>query len=119
MINPLAIVWATGAALGSFLVGNTGAFQAHTSLDKAAKSLSLGSYMPVSATSADCAQVLNFADAQVDIAKGALITTADPSVLKPSSLGPGIYHPYDYSFYYFNLRENAANRISKYQLNLK
>lgn len=83
------------------------------------KSLSLGSYMPVSATPTDCVQVLNFADAQVDIAKGALITTADPTVLKPSSLGPGIYHPYDYSFYYFNLRENAANRISKYQLNLK
>jgi len=35
MVNLLAIVWTTGAALGSFMGGNTRAFQAHTSLDKA------------------------------------------------------------------------------------
>jgi len=35
MINLLALLWTTGAALGSFLSGNTRAVQAHTSLDKA------------------------------------------------------------------------------------
>jgi hypothetical protein len=35
MIKLLAILSVTGAALGSFLGGNTRAVQAHTSLDKA------------------------------------------------------------------------------------
>lgn len=80
------------------------------------KSLGLGSFMPVSATA--FAQVPQYADAQVNTAKGALITTADATGLV-LGLGPGIYHSYDYLFYYFNLRENAGNRISKYQSYLR
>jgi len=34
----MAILWPIAAALGSFLVGNTRAAQAHTSLDKASNS---------------------------------------------------------------------------------
>jgi pimeloyl-ACP methyl ester carboxylesterase len=59
-------------------------------------------------------RVLNYADAQIDTAKGELIcSTADPSTLAPGNalVAAGIYHNYDYPFYYFNLRENAANRI--------
>jgi hypothetical protein len=29
-------------------------------------------------------------------------------------VGQGIYHPYDYPFYYFDIRANAANRIARY-----
>ena len=28
--------------------------------------------------------------------------------------GKGVYHTFDYPFYYFNLRENAENRTNKY-----
>ena len=68
--------------------------------------------MPVSATS--FGPVPQYADAQVDIAKGALVTTADPTGLT-LGFGPSVYHSYDYSFYYFNLRKNAANRIANYR----
>jgi hypothetical protein len=55
--------------------------------------------------------VPQYADARVDLAKGALIcSTADASL----GYGPGIFHIYDYAFYYFNLRANAANRIQKF-----
>jgi len=70
----------------------------------------LGSFMPVPPTYAFM-QVPQYADARVDLAKGALIcSTADKSL----GFGPGIFHIYDYSFYYFNLRANAANRVQKF-----
>ena len=75
------------------------------------KSMGLGSFMPVDGV---FTQVPQYADALVDAAKGALITTADPTGLT-LGFGPGVYHSYDYPFYYFNLRENAGNRISKYR----
>lgn len=90
VINP--ITWTTSPAL-------------------AAKSVGLGSFMPVDGA---LVKVPQYADAQVDAAKGALITNANPTGLT-LNFGPGIYHSYDYPFYYFNLRENAANRISKYR----
>jgi hypothetical protein len=69
----------------------------------------LGSYMPDSA--GVFSPVPQYADARVDLAKGALIcSTADTSL----GFGPGIFHIYDYSFYYFNLRANAANRVQKF-----
>ena len=54
-----------------------------------------------------------YADACVDNAKGVLIcSTADVDKLAPGNafLGKGVYHSYNYPFYYFNIRENAANR---------
>jgi hypothetical protein len=48
-------------------------------------------------------KVLNFADAQVNTAKGELIcSTADPATLDPgnSLVAAGIYHSFDYPFYY-------------------
>jgi hypothetical protein len=75
---------------------------------------SLGSYMPDA--QGNFALVKDFADARVDKARGVVICTVDPAKLPPGtqSFGPGIYHSFDYPFYYFNIRENAANRVSHY-----
>jgi len=62
-------------------------------------------------------RVLNYADAQIDTAKGELIcSTADPSTLAPGNamVAGGIYHTFDYPFYFFDLRANAANRIARF-----
>jgi len=61
--------------------------------------------------------VMNFADAQIDLEKGALIcSTVNVDVYSPGSVtfGKGVYHTFDYPFYYFNLRQNAENRSDKY-----
>jgi len=61
--------------------------------------------------------VMNFADAQINLAKGVLIcSTANVDLLSPgnATFGKGVYHTFDYPFYYFNLRENAENRTNKY-----
>ena len=80
----------------------------------ATKEQSLGSYMPVGGL---FTQVANYADAKVDTAKGVLIcSTADEAALHALSPGfpSGVYHSFDYPFYYYNLRANAANRVAKY-----
>ena len=56
--------------------------------------------------------VKNLADAQVNLARGVIIcSTCNSDTFSP---GPpafkGIFHGSDYLFYYFDLRENAANR---------
>ncbi|MCI2083188.1 MAG: DUF3089 domain-containing protein [Bacteroidales bacterium] len=72
----------------------------------------LGSFMPDS--SGTFVKVPQYADARVDPEQGVLIcSTAVDSTLY-LALGPGIYHSYDYPFYYFNLRENAALRAGKF-----
>ena len=62
-------------------------------------------------------QVPQYADATVDLDKGVVIcSTADEDELHALSPGlpAGIYHSFDYPFYYFNLRANAAARIAAY-----
>ena len=62
-------------------------------------------------------RVLNYADARIDTAKGELVcSTADPGTLGPGNamVAAGIYHNYDYPFYYFDIRANAENRIAHY-----
>jgi hypothetical protein len=62
-------------------------------------------------------KVMNYADAQVDTAKGVLVcTTADENKYAPGNayFGRGVYHSFDYPFYYYNIQENAANRVEKY-----
>ena len=76
----------------------------------------LGSFMPDPVTG-QLVAVPQYADARVDIANGVLIcSTADETALYPfdASLGMGVYHNFDIPFYYFNLRANAANRVSMY-----
>lgn len=70
----------------------------------------LGSFMPVGGIFTEVAQ---YADATVDVDKGVVTTTVDQAGLF-LGLGEGIYHSYDYPFYYFNLRENAQNRVDAF-----
>ena len=63
-------------------------------------------------------KVNHYADARIDKRRGVVVCdTCDVSVLSPGTPGGwprGIYHIYDYPFYYFNLRQNAANRIQRF-----
>jgi pimeloyl-ACP methyl ester carboxylesterase len=62
-------------------------------------------------------KVLGGADARIRTATGELIcSTVDTATLDPGNalVGAGIYHSYDYPFYYFDIRANAANRIARY-----
>lgn len=61
--------------------------------------------------------VLNFADARIDLAKGVVICSTVPvDVYSPgNALFPkGVYHTFDYPFYFFDVRANAANRVAHY-----
>lgn len=65
------------------------------------------------------AKIPQYADARVDTTKGVLIcTSADEDKIaildSLSGFPKGVYHSFDYPFYYFNLRQNAANRIQKF-----
>ena len=58
-----------------------------------------------------------YADARVDKAKGVVIcSTVDVDKLSPGNqvFPKGVYHRYDYPFYYYNLRENAAVRTNRF-----
>jgi hypothetical protein len=77
---------------------------------------SLGSYLPAPDGSG-FHKVLNYADARVDIARGVLIcSSANAEALLPLTIqfGRGIYHSFDYPFYFYNIRQNAINRVEKY-----
>lgn len=58
--------------------------------------------------------VKNYADARVNKARGVVICTVDPKTLPPTHWTKGIYHSFDYAFYYYNIRENAANRAKHF-----
>jgi hypothetical protein len=61
-------------------------------------------------------EVIHYADAQIDVKTGALTATipADEKL----DLGPyfpdGVYHMYDYAFWYRNLQQNVGERINAY-----
>lgn len=62
----------------------------------------------------------DYADARVDKARGAVVcSTTDVEKLSPGNqvFPKGVYHHYDYLFYYFNLKENATNRVQKFLAN--
>jgi hypothetical protein len=76
----------------------------------------LGSIMPDSVT-LKFQPVPQYADAKVDMNKGVLVcSSADSNALYvfTKSFGKGVYHSFDYPFYYFNLRANAQNRADKF-----
>ncbi|MDR3562933.1 MAG: DUF3089 domain-containing protein, partial [Negativicutes bacterium] len=61
--------------------------------------------------------VKSYADARVDKARGVVIcSTADVEKFSPGNeiFPKGVYHSLDYPFYYYNLRENAANRTGRF-----
>lgn len=62
-------------------------------------------------------QVMNFADAQVATAKGVIIcSTADVATLAPGNamFGKGVFHTFDFPFYYYDIQANAALRTQNY-----
>jgi hypothetical protein len=62
-------------------------------------------------------RVKDYADAQVNKAKGVVIcSTVDVNLLSPGNalLPKGVYHSFDYPFYYFDIRANAADRVAHY-----
>lgn len=61
--------------------------------------------------------LLTYADAQVDLARGVVIcSTTDVDQLSPGNqvFPRGVYHHYDYLFYYYNIRENAMMRTKAF-----
>ncbi len=46
---------------------------------------------------------------------GLVVAPADPSLLTNLCFGQGVYHAYDYSLFYENLRLNAARRIKAFK----
>jgi hypothetical protein len=61
--------------------------------------------------------LLTYADAQVDKKRGVVIcSTTDVDKLSPGNpvFPRGVYHHYDYLFYYYNIGENAATRTSNF-----
>ncbi|MBK5262469.1 MAG: DUF3089 domain-containing protein [Peptostreptococcaceae bacterium] len=76
----------------------------------------LGSFMPNSVT-LKFEQVPQYADAKVDIKNGVLICASANSndlYKYTKHFGMGVYHSFDYPFYFFNIRANAANRATKF-----
>lgn len=76
---------------------------------------SLGSTLPNE--NLEFVSVGQYADAQIDLNRGVLIcSTADVEKLSPGNavFPKGVYHSFDYPFYYFNIRENAENRANVY-----
>lgn len=74
-----------------------------------------GSYMPNS--NGVYERIPQYADARIDPTQGVLIcTTADTNALgKLTPLAAvGVFHSFDYPFYYFNIRSNAADRTQAF-----
>ena len=71
----------------------------------------LGSYM-LNPTIHLFSQVAQYADAKVNLAKGVLICSTAIEKELTLGFGPGVYHSYDYPFYYYNIRANAQNRVN-------
>jgi hypothetical protein len=60
---------------------------------------------------------MNLIDAHVDVARGVVVCSSVPETEVASFVGgfpAGVYHPFDYPFYYFNVRWNAVNRAGRY-----
>jgi hypothetical protein len=72
---------------------------------------------PVLNAAGEIVPLEDFADAQVNKARGVVIcSTADVNLLSPGNalLPKGVYHSFDYPFYYFDIRANAADRVAHY-----
>ncbi len=72
---------------------------------------------PILGADGSPALVEDFADATVDKSKGVIIcSTAPVDELAPGNavFPRGVYHSFDYPFYYFDLRANAAERVERF-----
>jgi len=62
-------------------------------------------------------KVEKLADARIDKSRGVVICrTVDPGKWAPGNgiFPKGVYHNFDYPFYYYSIRENAAKRAAEY-----
>ncbi|MBN1432792.1 MAG: DUF3089 domain-containing protein [Methanomicrobiaceae archaeon] len=60
-------------------------------------------------------EVDNYSDAQINMTTGALMTTIpEGEELDIGSYPEGVYHRYDYAFWYRNLEQNVGDRIQAY-----
>ncbi len=75
--------------------------------------LNLGSKAVVNGVLTD---VPGIADAQIDLERGTVrCSTADPNIYTGAPLFPnGIFHFFDYQFFYYNIRQNAQDRTDAY-----
>ena len=81
---------------------------------EAPKEDNAGSIRLISMAVCDLTPVMNLASAQVDTARGVVVCkSVDANVYSLQGL-PGVYHSFDYPFYFYNIRENAQNRVEKY-----
>lgn len=65
----------------------------------------------------DFKQVMDFADATIDSENGVLIcSTVDVDTWAPGNavFPKGVFHSFDYPFYYYNIRENATVRAEAF-----
>jgi hypothetical protein len=73
---------------------------------------------PVTDPAGEPVVVPQLADARVDTARGVVIcSTVDVSLFSPGGKDvwpKGVYHTFDYPFYYFDLRANAADRVAAF-----
>jgi hypothetical protein len=79
---------------------------------------SLGSFMPDPKT-LEFMQVPHCADARVDTTKGVLLCNTPykdfiAKITAAQGFPTGVYHSFDFPLYYYNIRENATNRIKKF-----
>lgn len=82
------------------------------------KSESQGSFMPIP-PSFTFGFVPQYADAQIDIAKGVLICSTVSKILvdavdAAAGFPDGVCHSLDIPLYYYDLRANAQNRVNKF-----
>ncbi len=84
-----------------------------TTEEAADKSLNLGAVFFNEKTSAIEREIPQYIGAQIDLKKGALIVTP-PEALELGHFPEGVYHRFDYSFFYRNLQQNAAQRVKAY-----
>lgn len=82
---------------------------------EAPKEANAGSIRLISAVSCELTPVKDLASAQVDTGRGVVVCkSVDVSKYSMPGLPSGVYHTYDYPFYYYNIRANALSRVEKY-----
>ena len=79
----------------------------------------LGARFYDDATGTFLREVDNYAGARIDLETGALVATIpEGEDLDIGSFPEGVYHRYDYAFWYRNLQANVSTRIKAYSLNM-
>ena len=74
----------------------------------------VGSITLITAAVCDLTPVKGLASAQVDTLRGVVVCkSVDPAGYSLPGL-PGVYHSFDYPFFFYNIRANAQNRVDHY-----